>query len=99
MICLVSSQLQAEVSLHRGADIGRPCGINTPAAIIVLVLQNVIGGLCKPLLIAAAEKGVQQNVIRLKGGIGFQFAAPVATFALLRKQPLACSVDTCRHAA
>ena len=99
MIRRVSRQLQAEVSFHRSADIRRAGSVDAPPSIVVLMLQNVISRLRKTLLIASTEKSVQQNVIRLKGGVSFQLAAPVAAFVLLRKQSLTSSVDTCRHAA
>jgi hypothetical protein len=43
--------------------------------------------------VACAEQSVEQNVIGLEGGIGFQFAAPIALLVLLREKKLAGIID------
>ena len=83
---MISRQLQPEVSLHRSADVRRPGGIDAPSAVFILMAQNPVRRLLKPLLIARPEQRVQQNVIRLEGGVGFEFAAPVSFFMLLREK-------------
>jgi hypothetical protein len=42
---------------------------------------------------------VQQDVIGLKCGIGFQFATPVAIFVLLGEELLAGAIDGSRDSA
>src|SRR5439155_11399321 len=93
MIKLVSSQLQPEISLHRGTDIRRSGGINTPSAVFILMLQNVTRRFLESLAIARSEQCVQKDVIRFQRCIGFQFAAPVALFVLIREQELASTID------
>src|SRR5947209_19595376 len=88
MIRSVTHQLQTEISFYRGADIGRPAVINGPAAVFVLMAKNVVSALPIALGIPSPKQGVQQNVIGLEGGIGFEFAAPVAILVLLRKQAI-----------
>ena len=63
MVGRISGQLQAEVGLHRSADVGGPSSVNAPAAILVLVLQDVICRLGKTTRVPSAEKCVQQNVV------------------------------------
>jgi hypothetical protein len=61
--------------------------------------KNVIGRLLESLLAAGPQKHVQQNVVRLEGGIGFQFAAPVAVFVLLREKIFTSGIDADGNAA
>ena len=93
MVELVSSQLQPEISLNRGADIRGSSGVNTPSAVLILMLQNITLRFLESLTIARAEQRVQKDVIRFQCGIGFQFAAPVALFVLIRKKELASTID------
>ena len=53
------------------------------------MLNNPVGGLLEALGIAGAEQSVQQNVIGLERGVGFQFAAPVAILVLRGEKKLA----------
>ena len=55
MVGGVAGKFQAEVCLHRRADVRRPAGVNAPAAVFVLMLQNVVRGLLKARRIAGAE--------------------------------------------
>ena len=91
MIGLVSRQLQAEISLDRCADIRWAAVINPPAAVFILMAENVVGALLKALRIAGAKQRVQQNVVGLERGVGFEFAAPVAVLVLLGEKPIAAA--------
>ena len=93
MIGGVSGELQAEISLDRGADVGRASDVDTPTAIFILMADNPVGGALKPLGVAGAEQGVEQNVIGFKRGIGFEFAAPVAIVVLGGEKKLASGGD------
>ena len=99
MIRRESRQLQPEVSLHRSADVGRAGGIDAPATVLILVIENVASGLVKTLLAARAEQRVEQNVIGFEGGIGFEFSAPVTLFVLLREKIVASRIDSDRDPA
>jgi len=99
MIRRESRQLQPEVSLHRSADVGRAGGIDAPATVLILVIENVASGLVKTLLAARAEQRVEQNVIGFEGGIGFEFSAPVTLFVLLREKIVASRIDGDRDPA
>ena len=48
--------------------------------------NNPVCRLREALGIAGSQQGVQQNVIGLERGIGFEFAAPVAVRVLLREK-------------
>ena len=48
--------------------------------------QNPVRRLLKAFLVAGPEQRMQQNVIRLERSVGFEFAAPVSFFMLLREQ-------------
>src|SRR5205823_12841600 len=63
------------------------------SAIVILMLQNVARRFLESLAIARTQQGVQKDVIRFQRGIGFQFAAPVALFTLIRKQELARTIN------
>src|SRR5580700_3599808 len=89
MIRLVSRELQSEIRLHRGADVRWTGGIDTPATVFVLMLNNPVRGFLEALGVARSEQRVQQNVIRLQGGVGFQFPAPIAIFMLGGEEKLA----------
>jgi hypothetical protein len=99
MVSGVAGQLQPEICLHGGTNVRRSTGIDTPAAVFVLLLQNVIRGLAEALRIPRAQQCVQQNVIRFQRSVGLQFAAPVAFFVLLGKQVLACAINRGSHTA
>src|SRR5208337_4041621 len=99
MIRRESRQFQPEVSLHRSADVGRAAGVIAPAAVFILVVQDVTRGLVKALLAARAEQRMEQNVIGFEGGVGFQFSAPVTLFVLLREKILAGRIDGYRDPA
>ena len=60
--------------------------------------QNPVRRLLKALLIPRPQQRVQQNVIRLERGIGFELAAPVPFLMLLRKQKLPRRRDRRAHA-
>ena len=89
MVRLEACQLQPEVGLYRGRDVRWPGRINTPAAICVLVIENVTRRLLEPLRRARTEQGVQQDVVGFEGSVGFEFATPVALIVLLREEEFA----------
>jgi hypothetical protein len=56
-------------------------------------LENPVAALLEAHRIAGAEQRVQQNVVGFEGGVGFQFAAPVAVFVLLGEKNFARAID------
>ena len=88
-----SSQFQSEIRLHRSADVRGPGGVDAPASIFILVVQDVASRLVKAFLAARAEQRMQQDVIGFEGGVGFQFSAPVTLVMLLREKILARCID------
>src|SRR5215472_11642485 len=99
MIRFIAGQLQTEIALYGRADVGGTSSVNTPAAILVLVLKNVARRFAETFLLSATQKRVQQDIVRLEGGVSLELAAPVALFMLLRKQLLAGSIDGGGHSA
>ncbi len=63
------------------------------------MVQNVARSLVKAFLTTGPEQRMQQNVIGLQRGIGFQFAAPAAVFVLLREQIILRRIDCNRDPA
>jgi hypothetical protein len=53
------------------------------------MLDNPVRGFLEALGVAGSEQGVEQNVIRLEGGVGFEFAAPVAILVLCGEEKFA----------
>src|SRR5579862_150194 len=99
MLGLVAGKFQAEICLDRGADIRGRARVNSPTAIFILMGKDVVGTLPKTFGITRAEQRVQQDVIGLESGIGFQLAAPVALFVLLGEEKLAGTVNSSCGAA
>ena len=99
MIGGVTRQLQPEVAFDRGADIGWALVVDAPSAILVLVLQNVACRFGQALGIARPQQNMQHDVVGFEGGIGFQFAAPVAFFMLLGEQAVAGAINGRSHPA
>src|SRR2546423_9094514 len=99
MIGYEPTNLQAKVSLDGRADVRWPAVINGPAAVFVLMAKNIVCALLIALGIAGTEQRVQQNVVRLEGGIGFEFAAPVTVLVLLRKQAITARANRRRYTA
>src|ERR1700722_20658587 len=89
MAGIVPCEFETKVALYRRADVRGTCCVNTPAAVFVLMLNNPVGGLLKPLRISRSEKGVQQDVIRFESGVGFQFSAPITFLVLCGEKKLA----------
>src|SRR5215469_2499600 len=89
MVRLVASKLQPEIRLHGGADIRGPAGIDAPAAIGVLVLQDVARGFFEALLVDRAQQGVQDHVVGFERGVGFELATPIAVVVLPGEQKAA----------
>ena len=83
MVRSVASHLQCEIRLHRGADVRWPVVVNRPSAIGILAVQNLHRALLGSHRILRAQQAMQQDVVGNQGGIGAQFAAPEAVFAVL----------------
>ena len=71
----------------------RAGGVDTPASIRVLVVENMTRRFLETLGRTRAEKGVQQDVVGFEGGVGFELALPVAWFCLKRKQVIGAALD------
>jgi hypothetical protein len=89
MIRSVSRQLQREIGFYRGANGRRPGRVSIPTTIFTLMLDNPVRRLAEALGVARPKQRMQQNVIGLERGIGFQFAAPISTFVLGREKKAA----------
>ena len=63
------------------------------------MLDDPVRGALEALGITGSEKGVEQNVIRLEGGIGFEFAAPIAVLVLILEKILTGRFDGRGNAA
>ena len=61
--------------------------------------QNPVRRLLKAFLIPGPEQRVQQDVIGLERGVGFELPAPVSFFMLLREKILPRGGDRCADAA
>ena len=57
------------------------------------MVKNVLRGLVKAGLVSGSQQSVQQDVVRLERGVGFQLSAPIAFFVLLRKKIFARGVS------
>ena len=99
MIGGIARQLQPEIAFDRGADIGWAAEVDTPSAVLVLLLQNVARSFRHALRIAGAQQHVQDDVVGFERGIGFQLAAPVTLFVLLGKEAVAGAVNGRSHPA
>src|SRR5206468_11054892 len=83
---VVADQLQGEVGLGGGADVGGSAGEARPAARLELLAPQVLRGLSDARLAAAAEEVHRQHVLGLEDRVPLELAAPVAVFALNGKQ-------------
>src|SRR6202051_1492724 len=99
MIRRKPSQLQTEVGFDRSTDIAMPAGVNAPAPIFILVIQDVTRRLIKTSLVPRAEQRVKKDVIRFECRVGFKFSAPVTILVLLREQIFARGIDRNRDPA
>src|SRR5712691_5369728 len=99
MIGLVPHQLQSEISFHRCADVRGPTVVDRPATVFILMTEDVVRALLKTFLVSCPQKRVHEDVIGFKRAVGFEFAAPVALFVLLREEPVARTVNSGGHAA
>ncbi len=52
--------------------------IDRPAAVFVLVAENLAHALLRTLVGARAQHLMQEDVVGFEGGVGFELAAPVA---------------------
>src|SRR5258708_29305812 len=93
MIGVISREFEAEVGFHRGADVGRAGGVNAPTAVLVLVLDDPVGGFLEAGGVAGPEQRVEENVVGFQRGVGFEFAAPVAIIVLRGEEELAGGTD------
>ncbi len=63
------------------------------------MVEYVTCGFLETLGRTGAEQGVQQDVVGLESGVGFEFATPVAFFVLLREEKFAGRIDANRDPA
>ena len=90
---VVAGQLEGEIRLDRDAEFDRAAGVVAPAAVGLLLSQDVVGGLASSLLVLAAEEGHQQDVFGFENGVALQLAAPVAVGALQFEEAAARAVE------
>ena len=64
-------------------------GINAPTAVFVLVAHHLSERAAQPAGIAALKQRMQQDVVGLEHGVGFEFAAPVAVGVLQTEEKIA----------
>src|SRR6185312_15372269 len=95
----VSGELEPEIGLYRGADIRGAAVIDGPAAVLVLMAENLPRRLLKALFIARSQQRMQENVIGFEGGVGFEFAAPEAFRLLAGKKKSARAIHCGSYAA
>ena len=86
-------QLQREVGLDRGADVGRAAGIDRPAAVGELVVLDIAGTSDADRVGFPTQERHQQDVFRLEDRVAFELADPVALFVLPGQQPVAGSLQ------
>src|SRR5580658_6689201 len=55
--------------------------------------DNPVRSLAEALGVARTEESVEENVIGLEGGVGFEFAAPIAFVVLRGKEEFAGGTD------
>ena len=90
----VADHLQAEIGLHRRADVEGAVMKQRPAAMLALDAAQIDGDLALELeVVRLAEIVAQQDVFRRDRGVGFQFEDPVAVVALPARQRLRGAID------
>src|SRR5258708_1900833 len=89
MVGLVAHDLKRKIGFDRCADIRRSTGIDWPAAIVILVANNLGHRALHAAAVSCTKQSVNDDVIGFECGIGFELAAPVPIFMLLRKQVVA----------
>ena len=85
---LVSHQLEDEVGLDRGADIGGATRIDGPATLRGLAAPNVVGCAAN-LLFSIAKEQQQQDILRLENRVPFELGTPMPVRLLQLEQPRA----------
>ena len=60
---VVAGQFEGKVRLDRDADLARPAGVVAPAAVGLLLAQQVVRRLAGPLAVLLAQVGEQQDVL------------------------------------
>ena len=86
MIGKPGHQLEGEVGFDRSADVGGAARVDTPAAILILLAQDLRDRPLHLALVACTEQRVHHDVVGFEGGVCFQLAAPIAIGVLLGKQ-------------
>ena len=90
----VADHLQAEIGLHRRADVEGAAMEQRPAAMLALDAAQIDADLALQLeVVRLAEIVAQQDVFRRDGGVGLQLEDPVAVVALLAHQRLRGAID------
>ena len=82
----MAGQLEREVGLDRDADVRRSAGIVAPAAVLLLLREDVVGGLANPAVLLAAEEGHEQDPFGFEDGVALELADPVAVRLLPAEQ-------------
>ena len=87
-------KLAGKVALDGERDVAGTAGVDAPAAIGVLVAEDFGQGALHAGGIAAFEKHVQEDVVSLEHGVGFELAAPVAVRMLLAEDEIAGAAES-----
>src|SRR5205085_3259447 len=99
IIRFVSRELKPEIGFDAGAYVRRSAVIDGPAAVFILMANDLPCGLLQARFITRPQQCVQQDVVGFEGGIGFELAAPVASGLLSREEDPAGAIDCGRYAA
>ena len=83
----VTHELEREVRLDRRADFRRPAGIDRPAALGKLAIQNVPGIAVADRLALTPQERQQQDRFRLENRVALELADPVPVGLLPVNQP------------
>ena len=82
----VARHLEGEVRFHRNAQIDRPAGVVAPAALVQLLLQDVVGKPGNARVVFPAQPGQEQHVFGFENRVALEFANPVAVRLLQGKE-------------
>ena len=85
IVRLIACELQPKIGLNRSANVRWSTVVDRPAAVFILMAQDLTCGLLQAHFIARSQKGMQQDVIGFEGRVGFELAGPVS-FRLLERE-------------
>ena len=89
----VTGEFQSEIGFAGGVQFGGATGINAPATVGELAATNVGGKLGDAIGIGLAEYEEVIDVVGFEGGVGFEFAEPVAFFGLEGQEVVCAALD------